>query len=156
MFEQHVMTDCEHDDHFCKGRYISWSAIVIGALVGIGLSFLLNVFGIAIGLSAFNAASTGATTMAIGGFIGMIIGTIASMFMAGWVTGYLSRTFSFHRNLGVLYGFSAWCLALVITIVLASSATHFLSSRNYSLSDPTSSIIRTTTDVGLPWFLSKP
>ncbi|MBA2650910.1 MAG: hypothetical protein H0U73_01370, partial [Tatlockia sp.] len=38
---------------------ISWSAIFSGALIGLGLGFLLQLFGIAIGLSAYHSTSAG-------------------------------------------------------------------------------------------------
>lgn len=145
--ERQVIT--EHSKKYCHSKYISWSAIIIGAFVAIGLSFLLNVFGLAISLSAFTT-NAGATTLAVGGFIGMLIGTIASMFVAGWVAGYLSRFFCFHRNLGVLYGFATWCLALILTLLLASSASHFISARYYSLSDPTGNIVHVTDNASAP------
>ena len=40
--------------------HICWSAIFAGAFVGVGLGFLLHLFGSAIGLSAYSSNSTGA------------------------------------------------------------------------------------------------
>jgi len=55
-------------------KRISWTAIFVGAIVAVGLSFLLNLFGIAIGLSAFTLSTDGASVLAVGGLVGMIIG----------------------------------------------------------------------------------
>ena len=68
---------------------ICWSAIIAGAFVGVGLGFLLHLFGIAISLSAYSSSTNGAAeTLAIGGFIGIVIGVIVSMGAAGFVAGY--------------------------------------------------------------------
>lgn len=100
-----------------KKKFISWSAIWIGALVGIGLGFLLQLFGSAIGLSVFTTHN-GALTVAVGGVIGFLIAMVASMFAAGYAAGYLGRAFSQERSVGLLYGFSTWTLALILSAVL--------------------------------------
>ena len=75
-----VQNDHQHDHH-CNKR-ISWSAILTGALVGVGLSFLLNLFGVAIGLSAFSMGDHGPASLAIGGLLGLIASTIIAMYCA--------------------------------------------------------------------------
>ncbi len=49
-------------------KRISWSAILIGAIVAVGLGFLLNMFCLAIGLSAFTLDDQGKTVVAVGGW----------------------------------------------------------------------------------------
>jgi hypothetical protein len=116
---------------------IAWSAIIVGALASIGLSFLLNLFNIAIGLTAISTDLTGHKALAIGGFIGLLIGAIATMFFSGWLAGYLARPTYRRCNLGGIYGFAAWCLGLLLTILTASSVGHFIHSSTVVLSDPT-------------------
>lgn len=143
--EQTIVTNSAGYQH-CHIKCISWSAIFGGAFVGVGLGFLLNLFGIAIGLSAFNNTPSGVATLAIGGFIGLLIGTIASMFFSGWVAGYLARAVCPRRHIGALYGFLAWCLALVLTIVLTAHVNHFISDHYHYLSKPNAAVISVTTD----------
>lgn len=112
---------------------VCWSAILIGALVAVGLGFLLNLYGVAIGLSAYSSAN-GAQAVAIGGFIGMIIAVIASMMAAGYATGYLVRGFCCNNQLGILYGFATWCAALVLSALLVTPATNYVSAYTHSLS----------------------
>ncbi|MDI1351957.1 MAG: hypothetical protein PSV35_04180 [bacterium] len=107
-------------------KRISWTAILIGAIVGVGLSFLLNLFGLAIGLSAFSAGTMGATTIAIGGVIGLIIGLIASMLLAGYAAGYLGRFYCPMRNLGILYGFTTWTLALILSTIVTTNMSQYV------------------------------
>ncbi|MDF3054275.1 MAG: Uncharacterized protein K0Q74_182 [Gammaproteobacteria bacterium] len=147
MIDQHTeISSRSPHEHFCGIKCVSWSAIIAGALVGLGTSFLLNLFGIAIGLSAFTTDRQGMLTLAVGGFIGLTIGAIVSMFFAGWVAGYLARMSCFNRHFGALYGLVTWCLSLVLTIILTANAAQFMSMRNHSLSDPTSIVLTTNRD----------
>ena len=122
--EQHTL----HERHYpFTFKRISWSAIFVGALVALGLSFLLNLFAVAIGLSAFTVNESGATVIAIGGLIGLLIGLIASMLVAGYAAGYLGRLYCPKRNLGILYGFTTWSLALVLSAFVATHVSNYAS-----------------------------
>lgn len=112
----------------CANRIVGWSAIFIGALVGVGLSFLLNLYCFALGLAAFRTSPEGVMGFTLGGFLGLAIGTIVAMFISGWITGYLARPYCTIRNLGSLYGFSAWSVALILMIMLAVPVNHFITS----------------------------
>lgn len=111
--------------HKYGGKCVSWTAIIIGSLIGIGLSFLLNLFSVAIDLSSFSTTQEGLITFALGGFIGLAIGAFASMFVAGWVTGYLGRSYCINRNFGAIYGFTTWSLALILMLLLTSHTSGF-------------------------------
>lgn len=145
-------TDLEHHEHkhHCAMKCISWTAVIAGALVGVGLSFLLNLFSIAIGLTAFTTTPEGLATLAIGGFIGLLIGAIVSMFVAGWVAGYLGRPFCLNNHVGSLYGFVTWCVALIITVLLTSHMGLFISTHYQALNNPQTGIMHATTDAEAP------
>jgi MFS family permease len=134
---------CTLDKHayLCHIKQISWSAIIVGALVGIGLGFLLNLFSVAIGLSLVTTSKEGIITLAVGGFIGLLIGTLVSMFLAGFAAGFLGRFCCVKRNLGVLYGFTTWCFALLITVVLASSMANYVAAYSEFITTPTSVVV---------------
>ncbi len=123
------------EHHWGHFKCISWSAVFTGALIGLGLSFLLNLFAIGIGLAAYHTSEQGAVAFAIGGFVGMAIGIFASMFFAGWVTGYLARFTSTNRHLGALYGLTTWCLTLAIAVMLAGHFRPFVVSQFHSLTN---------------------
>lgn len=126
---------------YCNFKRITWSAIIIGALVGIGLSFLLNLFSVAIGLSVFSVSTEGMVSLAIGGLIGLIFGSIVVMFLSGFTAGYLAKPFCRGCNLGILYGFTTWSLALVVTILLTSHVGRFVASYANFISNPATSIV---------------
>lgn len=99
-------------------KRVCWSAILSGAIVAIGINFLLGLFGIAIGISTFSLHSDGKIVIAFGGAIGIAIGIIASMLTAGYTAGYLGRGYCPKRNLGLLYGFLMWSFAIIISAIL--------------------------------------
>src|SRR5436190_15732131 len=96
----------------CHFHSLSWTAVMAGAFVAIGLAFLINLFGIGIGLSAYGSTSTetGAHALAFGGYIAMIFGAMVVMFVAGGVSGMIARPHCATGCHGILYGFLTWCL----------------------------------------------
>jgi hypothetical protein len=131
--EQQLRSNVENQEHYhaCNMRCISWSALIFGGLIAISLSFLFNLFSLAVGLSAFPATPEGKTEFAAAGFIGLVIISIITMFFSGWVAGSLGRGHCQKRCMGELYGFGAWSLALVATIFLATNAGQFLNQKSY-------------------------
>ncbi|MFT4058523.1 MAG: hypothetical protein QM652_03140 [Legionella sp.] len=107
--------------------HIHWTAIIAGAFVGVGLSFLLNIFSMAIGLSAYSSLPNVAPTIAIGGVLGLLIGVIVSMGVAGFVAGYLGRFHHCYCHGGVIYGFITWSLVLMLSALLIMPFTHYVS-----------------------------
>lgn len=134
----------------CGVGCISWSAIFIGAFFIIGLSFLMNMFSASIGLSAFHLSPEGVKTLAIGGFVGMLIATIAIMFFSGWVAGYLGRSKCVSGTCGGVYGFSAWSIALILTILLSAHVGKFVTSLSDFVQTPTYSNVTVRADSSAP------
>lgn len=120
-----------HHHHF---KRISWTAIFVGALIGVGLGFLLTLFSMAIGLSLFTLSRNGAIVLAIGGFLGVVIGLIASMLAAGYAAGYLGRLYCPKRNLGIVYGFTTWTVALLLSAVAIGHISQYVA--NYPTAIP--------------------
>lgn len=116
-----------HHSHVC------WSAVFAGAFVGVGLGFLLHLFGTAIGLSAYSADASGAQVIAIGGILGFLIGVIVSMGAAGYVAGYLGRFKQCYCHGGIIYGFVTWSLALALSAVLVMPIAKYTMLYKYSL-----------------------
>ena len=124
-----------HQDYSIK--CMSWTAIFVGAIVGVGLGYLLNLFSVAIGLSAFTTSPEGMTAFAVGGFIGFAIGSMISMFVAGWTAGHLAHPYCPKRNSGSLYGFTTWVIAFVMGVYLAAPVTHYVANSALFLSNHT-------------------
>ena len=133
------MNDMGTNIHSNECKCFSWKPVIAGALAAIGFSFLLNLFGIAISLTAFTTDSRGVENLAFGGLIATCMGIVVSMFAAGWLAGYLGQRHCSKRHIGALYGFLTWCVALIVTIFLAQYIhnyiifyTHFISGGTVS------------------------
>lgn len=121
------------DCHTTGVTRLNWAAIFAGALVAVGLSFLLDIFGVAIGLSAYSSTSNGATALAVGGILGILIGVLVAMGTAGFVAGYLSRFYHCYCHGGILYGFLTWSVALILSALLIIPVGHYVSLYEDSL-----------------------
>jgi hypothetical protein len=108
----------------------------------------LNLFGIAIGLSAFTTTSEGMKAFAIGGFLGLALIAIISMYFGGMVTGYLARPFCFKRHLATVYGFTTWAVMLLVSMLLASHIGNFVTYSTNKISSPT--VVKFTNDQNAP------
>ncbi len=135
------MMNQHNEIHPNECHCLAWKPIIAGTLVAIGLSFLLNLFSVATGLAAFTTNSEGVQTLALGGLLGTAIGIVASMFAAGWLTGYLSQRRCYKRHLGALYGFLTWCLSLIVAIFLASHIQEYIAFYGHFLSGTTDVIV---------------
>jgi hypothetical protein len=134
MKSQQIMGE-EHHTHTHPGSMacLSWTAIIFGSLVAISLSFLFNIFSLSIGLTAFPVTPEGKTQFAAWGYAWLIIISIVTMFVSGWVSGYLARPYCYKRCMGELHGFGAWALALVATMFLASQVGLFMNQKTYMI-----------------------
>jgi len=137
MNSQQNMAETAYYSHACSIKCVSWSAVVLGAVVAIGLSFLLNLFSTSIGLSIYHISTTGANTLTVSGMLGFAIGIIATMFFSGWVAGYFGRAHCRKKYCGAIYGFSTWCVALILMVVMSMSIAKFVTTYTNYLANNT-------------------
>lgn len=127
-----VREDNALNAHTLNRCSVSWSAIVAGALVAFSLGVIFNILNAGLGLVAFPETYRGLIGIGIGGYLWLLVCGIVSMFLAGFVSGILSR----HLNtcFGALHGFLAWSLALLLSFLLisqlAAAGTRALSNAN--------------------------
>jgi hypothetical protein len=144
----------KHDNeiHVCGINCISWRAIFVSAAILVGLSFLFNLLIISVGFTIFTMSEDGKIAFATGSFIALIILTILLMSTGGWIAGYLARSLCYRRQMGEIHGFTAWSLALIITICLTSQAGLFISNYNYIISKniPVENIVPATLTKTIP------
>lgn len=136
--------------HIHPNKRISWTAIFVGALTALGLSFLLNLFGIAIGLSAFKTMSNGSVIVVIGGMLGIIIGVVISTVVAGYAAGYLGRLYCPERNLGIIYGFITWVMALILGAALIGLLSQYVVTYTNSISRTVVAVPITVNQISTP------
>lgn len=141
--------------HIHPNKRISWTAVVAGALTALGLSFLLNLFGIAIGLSAFKTMSNGSIIVVVGGMLGIIIGVVISSLVAGYTAGYLGRLYCPERNLGMIYGFITWVMALILGAVLIGLLSQSVATYTNSISRTVVAVPVTVNQISTPMGTTK-
>ncbi len=146
MYQKTTVTETDgtirerHGKWCCFHSGLSWSGIFAGAFVALGISFLLDLFGMGLGISAYKAATTAgeAKAFAYGGYIAILVAGMVAMFVGGWVAGFIGRPTCTTGCHGMIYGFVAWCLALIISIILVSSIGQFIGVQ-YSILNASSS-----------------
>lgn len=102
-------------------KAISWNAVLGGAFVALGLTFLFNLLTIAIGLSLFTQNTAGKMILTYSGFAWILLGIFFILFISGWVAGRIvSYKHSLHCANGVLHGFLCWTVYLIISLFVLS------------------------------------
>lgn len=100
---------------------VSWGAIFAGALLAIGVQFLLTVFGFAIGLAAFDpTAASPLAGIGTGAIVWFVVTVFLSMFVGGLAAGRLSNVPV--RMDGALNGIVVWALFLFTTTAVTGTA----------------------------------
>lgn len=105
----------EQDINFKKSR-VSWGAIFAGTIIILITSFLLNLLGIGLGLSAFTFDSDVMSTIGIGTVIWLVVSGIISVFVGTFITGKLIN--SLQPADGVLHGLVTWGGAMLVMLFL--------------------------------------
>jgi hypothetical protein len=121
----------------CHHR-IYWTAIIVGTIVTFGLCFLLSLLNIGMGLSAFSLDAQTMTNLAIVGYIWLLISSVIILFIGGWVAGRLGAFSGLPRRFGVLYGFTTWSLALILTLAITPSINAYMPSNMHVVSNSSS------------------
>jgi hypothetical protein len=82
----------EHSEvYFHKQKLITWSAVITGALLAFGLTFLFHLLVLGIGFSVYTNNEQGLMDLAFNGFICTLIGGFILLFFSGWKTGKLIK-----------------------------------------------------------------
>lgn len=104
-------------------KKLSWTAVLTGGIAGVGLNFLLNLLSLAIGLSIFTVSNRLSVLSLF--FFGVL--AFIAMFTTGWIAGILSNINVNKKMWGVLYGFIAWCVSFIFTVILLTNMIQFAS-----------------------------
>jgi hypothetical protein len=112
-------------DYTIAGRHyahslVDWPSVIGGAIVAIAVGFILNVFGLAIGASAFNPFELERQdeAISIGGGLYAIFAQLIALQLGAYVASRSAR-YPDHFG-GALTGVMVWSLAVVVAIVLAT------------------------------------
>ncbi|RUQ84973.1 hypothetical protein [Legionella septentrionalis] len=107
-----------------KNSPVSWSAILAGAIAGVGLNFLLNLLALGLGIVSFSVTWSGRTDFSLLGFLFFCFAAVIAMFLTGWIAGRLTPA-GWARYWGVLIGFLAWSVLLIFTLMLITNMIQY-------------------------------
>ncbi len=108
-------------DNGCISKSLSWGAVLTGALVALGLTFLFNLLTIALGLSLYTQNADGAKMLTFAGYAWVLIGGYIILFLSGWVAGRLVHHHCIlHWCNGILHGFVTWTVYLILSMLVLS------------------------------------
>jgi hypothetical protein len=113
---------------------VSWAAVIAGAFVAAALSLILLALGAGLGLSSVSPWSNigaSASTIHRTAIIWLAVMEVISSSLGGYIAGRLRvKWASIHTDevyfRDTAHGFLAWCVALVVTVGLLSSAATFM------------------------------
>lgn len=99
---------------------ISWGAVFAGGVVAVTVGAMLNVLGLAVGVTAVDPITPGetpqASTFAIAGGIWLLVANLIGLAVGGYVAARLSGTAD--DTDGVLHGLSVWAVGFLLSMVL--------------------------------------
>lgn len=102
---------------------LSWAAIIAGSLMTLILMFILNLLGIAVGLTQVNPEygqdSADASGLAIGGLIWVAVSNLIALFIGGWLAAYFA---GIPEGMdGFLHGLMVWAISGLVTVMFVMS-----------------------------------
>lgn len=140
-------------------RSVSWGAIIAGSLIALGLTILLSLLGVGIGLAVSDPAEPGGANLAsvgIGTIVWIVLTQLAALFVGGYAAARLSANMDAQKTM--LHGATVWALATLFLVYLATSGVSSLVSTAYSGIQSAGSALSSATkalvpeDVDLPSF----
>lgn len=111
----------EVDPKTFRKSKISWPALFAGTLAALSIIFLLNILGIAIGLSTIDIMTETHPLQGLGTgtIIWWVVSNLVALFIGGMVAGRMS---GFRRNVdGGLHGFLTWGLYTIVSVFILAS-----------------------------------
>lgn len=115
-------------------RGISWSAILAGVVVTLGVSLLLGLLGAGLGAGSVNPlqASNPFEGLGKGALIWMLISGIVAFFAGGWTAGFGSGGGTTRRE-SAIHGVVTWAVASILAVGLITGAAGSLLSGSAGL-----------------------
>ena len=122
---------------------LSWSAVFAGAFAAVALSILINLFNIGLGSSAYAMGGSAAaiTTLTL---IWTILTVFITMFLSGLVSGYLAQKHNHSSCSGLTHGFLAWCVGLVMMLILTAHLSLILPVNLQAVTSSTNTAVTAT------------
>lgn len=114
-----------------EGMKVSWGGVFAGVLVAIGVSMLLTVLGVAIGITAVDAQEADAGAIGIGTAIWGGLQLLIALFIGGMVATRVGAIVD--KTTGFFEGVLVWVVSLVLMAYLAGSGIATVASGAFSM-----------------------
>ena len=103
-------------------RRVSWGAVIAGAVTALAVLTLLNLLGLAIGMSTINPAEEAnpLAGLGTGTLIWFALSNLVALFAGGWVAGRLAGFPK--KSTSMTHGFLSWAVFAIFSFWVASSA----------------------------------
>jgi hypothetical protein len=113
-----------------EGGYSSCFGIFAGVVAVLTVGLLLDLLGMAIGLSLFSPAKKILYSLSVGAIIWVFVSTVASTYIGGWTAGYFSLPKA--KGQGMLNGFMVSALSIFVFLLLTFSTLGIIVSGSLS------------------------
>ena len=130
-----------------QGMKVSWGGIWGGALVGMGLLFLLTALGLALGVSAVDT-ETEPGNLGMGAAVWAAISLLLSLYVGGMVSTRIAAIFD--KTTGLFEGTLVWVVSLLMIVYLAGSGIGFVAGGAFKLVGGASQTIGSMVAGGTP------
>ena len=141
---------------------IRWGPIWAGLLIALSIQIVLGTIGLAVALSAYNAAAADFGARVAGTLsIWSVVSALIALFVGGYVAGRMAAVLGL-RN-GLVQGTVVWALAMLMGVILSAlgiagllssvNITSFLSARGAGLTSPEQMNLARNASSGAWWFV---
>lgn len=99
---------------------VSWGSVIAGSVIAVALGAMLNIAGVAVGLSALRPGDGGAAeAFTVGAGLWLALATIVGMLVGGYVAARSAHNPDHHE--GALHGASVWAVGFLLAFFLTGS-----------------------------------
>jgi hypothetical protein len=100
---------------------VSWGSVFAGAVIAVALGAMLNIAGVALGLSTLSPGDRDAAEVfTVGAGLWLALSTVVGMLVGGYVAARSAHNPDHHE--GALHGASVWAVGFLLAFFLTGSA----------------------------------
>ncbi len=100
---------------------INGKAVIMGLIITLAITAILNLFGLGSGLVAFGYDASG-MHLGVVGFAWLLISSALATFFGAWTSAYFSDPGESARTTGIVHGIGIWAATSLATFIIASTA----------------------------------
>ncbi len=98
---------------------VSWGSVFAGAVVAVALGAMLNIAGVAVGVTAADAGANDGEGLTAGAGLWLALSTVLGMLAGGYVAARSAHNPDHHE--GLLHGAAVWAVGFLLAFFLTGS-----------------------------------